>query len=107
MTAPAVRKARQRSALRVMPPRVHSFSRDPHIDPVAVERACHGDRVRLTIEELTVAVVKLTAAGMPAFTIAERLRISDRAVTRHRARARKLAAPSTAVDNPVDEEVAA
>lgn len=53
-------------------------------DDVAVHRAMHGDPVALRPAERAEVVRRLTAAGLPAVEIAARLRITARAVTRHR-----------------------
>jgi hypothetical protein len=67
-----------------------SNTNDPHVDPVAVARACLGDRgVRLTPAERTAAVARLSAGGWSIVRTAQQLGISDQAVLRHRA---KLAA---------------
>jgi DNA-binding CsgD family transcriptional regulator len=49
-----------------------------YVDPIAVERAVLGDRVRLTKLERRAAVQRLTAAGESARIIAERVGISSR-----------------------------
>lgn len=59
-------------------------SRDPHIDEIAVARACLGDPVVLTVPERGAAVERLTRQGMPARLIAERLGMTARNVHRYR-----------------------
>jgi hypothetical protein len=61
------------------------------LDEIAIERAMHGDRVRLTRAERDEAIARLTARGVSACRIAELLGTSSRAVTRCRA-ARRTAA---------------
>ncbi len=61
------------------------------LDEIAVERAMHGDRVRLTWAERDEVIGRLTARGVSACRIAELLGTSSRAVTRRRA-ARRTAA---------------
>jgi lambda repressor-like predicted transcriptional regulator len=61
------------------------------LDEIAVERAMHGDQVRLTRAERDEAIARLTARGVSACRIAELLGTSSRAVTRRRA-ARRTAA---------------
>ena len=58
--------------------------RDPHVDPIAVERACHGDRVRLTIAERAEVVRILTGRRLSARAIGQRIGISARTVQRYR-----------------------
>ncbi len=63
-----------------------------HIDPVAVARACLGDRtIRLTPAERTAAVEHLTAKGRSRAWIAVQLGIAERTVARHRATIRTAA----------------
>jgi hypothetical protein len=52
------------------------------VDEVAVERACAGERVRLTREELRAAVVVLRARGWSCPRIAARLGRDDTSVRR-------------------------
>ncbi len=62
-------------------------SRPParHIDPVAVARACLGDRsIHLTPTERGAAIRRLTAKGRSQAWIADQLGISTRTVARHR-----------------------
>lgn len=64
---------------------------DPNdIDEIAVERACHGDRVTLTRAERRAAVHRLTKRGLSGPQIAERLGMEVRLVTRDR-RAKRAA----------------
>lgn len=56
-----------------------------YVDPVAVERACLGDRVRLRPIERRAAVHRLTASGASARSIAQLLGVTTRAVVRCRA----------------------
>jgi hypothetical protein len=56
------------------------------VDPAAVVRACGGDtRLRLTRAETTECVRRLTQQGLSAQQVADRLGITGRQVTRHRA----------------------
>lgn len=55
-----------------------------HVDDIAVERASYGDPVRLNRAERRKAVALLTRQGLTKGVIAERLRISPRAVARWR-----------------------
>lgn len=78
--------SRQQS--RVVPGQQRSgtgLRRDQHIDEIAVERACNGDPVRLTVHERARVVGILTARGLSANAIAERLRLARRSVQRYRA----------------------
>lgn len=59
-------------------------TRTPYVDPIAVERACAGDRVRLTRAERRTAVATLHGRGLTARTISTRLGITPRSVQRHR-----------------------
>lgn len=52
------------------------------LDPVAVERACDGDQVRLTRAERTQAVRTLRQQGLSLNQIAQRLHIDQRQVSR-------------------------
>lgn len=56
---------------------------DP-VDEVAVDLACAGERVRLSVAERRVAIARLTAAGYADAAIAERLRLASRTVLRIR-----------------------
>jgi DNA-binding NarL/FixJ family response regulator len=64
---------------------------DAEIDEVAVQRALHGDPVRLNRFERRAAVEVLTKRGLSARKIAERLRVTERAVQRHRTAIRRAA----------------
>lgn len=55
------------------------------IDEIAVQRAIHGDRVRLNRAEVSSAIATMTGMGMSAREIAERLHTSERNVQRRRA----------------------
>ncbi len=59
-----------------------------YVDPVAVERACWGDRVYLRPKERTAAAQRLTARGLSAQQIADMLGVSSRTIRRCRARKR-------------------
>lgn len=59
---------------------------DP-IDDIAVERAMHGERIRLTRAEVAEAHARLNAQGLTAAQIAQRLHVSDRTVVRRRSAA--------------------
>ena len=65
----------------------HCNIRKLEVDPVAVERAIGGDRVRLTVPERAAAIARLTAIGLSSNEIGLRLGLASRTVTRHRARA--------------------
>ena len=54
------------------------------IDEIAVQRASRGERVRLSAAERAEVVRRLTAAGLSAADIADRLGIEKRSVTRLR-----------------------
>ena len=54
------------------------------IDEIAVQRASRGERVRLSSAERAEVVRRLTAAGLSAADIADRLGIEKRSVTRLR-----------------------
>lgn len=69
----------------------HSRIRRTEVDPIAVERAIGGDPVRLSCPERSEAIARLTAAGLSANQIAERLGVASRSVTRYRARLRGAA----------------
>jgi len=55
------------------------------VDEIAVERACHGERVKLTRPERALAVDKLTKRGLSRFAIADLLGITERTASRWRA----------------------
>lgn len=76
-----------RKAKRQQPGRLLTGPRDRSqlVDVVAVERACHGDQVPLTIRERALAVEHLTAHRVPIKEIARRLGLSSRSVCRYRA----------------------
>lgn len=59
-------------------------SRDPHVDPIAVERACHGDPVPLTVRERGLAIERLRQQGLSIVETAVRLHVAPRTVSRHR-----------------------
>jgi hypothetical protein len=61
----------------------------PFVDPVAVLRVVGGDRVELNRSERRAAVALLTRRGLTAAAIAERVGVSARSVTRHRAAIRQ------------------
>jgi len=75
MTSPYIRGHLQRA------PR----PRDPEVDAIAVERACHGDPINLTIAERAEAIRRLARHGESARKIAERLRMTSRSVRRYKA----------------------
>lgn len=60
---------------------------EPGLDEVAIEEACLGRPIRLTREERREAVARMTARGLSAKQISERLRRSSRTVQRQRAAA--------------------
>lgn len=63
------------------------------VDPIAVERACHGrERVPLTYAERAQAVAVLTGRGYSARVIGDRLGLAPRTVQRYRAGQTKAAA---------------
>lgn len=68
---------RDYTARRVKPPA-------SDVDEVAVERACAGERVRLSSEERHLAILRLTEQGLSAREIARRIGVTGRSVTRHR-----------------------
>lgn len=55
------------------------------VDEIAIERAMHGDPVRLTKAERAEAVARMTKRGLSAAEIGRRLRRSERTVQRRRA----------------------
>lgn len=55
-----------------------------YIDEIAVERACYGDVVELTVEERREAVRRLIARGLSARQVAARLGVTSRTVNRAR-----------------------
>lgn len=57
-----------------------------YVDPVAVERAVAGQRVRLTRLERRAAAQALSRRGLSARVVAERVGCSSRTVQRHRGR---------------------
>lgn len=62
------------------------------VDPMAVERACAGDRqVQLTKAEMHAAVDELSRLGKSAAQIAIRLGVSPRTVQRYRTATREAA----------------
>lgn len=65
----------------------HSRIRRLEVDPIAVERAVLGERMRLTVPERHEVIQRLTASGLSANQIADRLGVAQRTVTRYRARA--------------------
>lgn len=54
------------------------------LDDIAIERAMRGDRVHIRPAERAEAVRRLTAYGLSAAEIADRLGVTDRSVSRHR-----------------------
>ena len=74
------RGSRGRSGIGV---RLHSRHRNVTVDPVAVERACAGEAIRLTQPEVTEAVERLRRAGLSILQTAIRLRVAPRTVSRH------------------------
>lgn len=73
---------------RLAPPRPAS----DWIDEIAVERAVHGDPVRLSFRERRVAIARLDRAGLSARAIGARIGITARTVQRYRSQAREVAA---------------
>jgi DNA-binding NarL/FixJ family response regulator len=61
-------------------------TKPPNVDPIAVERRIHGEKVPLSSAELTDAVRQMTERGNSAAFIAARLHVTQRTVTRHRAK---------------------
>lgn len=93
---PAARGAKaaehQRALQRHGPRPQSSQSAAADVDPVAVARACLGDRtIRLTPAERAAAVQRLTAKGRSRAWIAAQLGIHRRTVARHRAQHRTAA----------------
>jgi DNA-binding NarL/FixJ family response regulator len=72
-----------RARWRARPPRRRPPPPEPYIDPIAVERACAGDPVRLTTDERRTAIAHMHQRGVQVRTIARRLQISERTVHRH------------------------
>lgn len=65
--------------------RVTAFARvkqPEFVDDIAVERACHGERLALNRLELAAAVKRLTKRGLSVAATARLLRISERRVVR-------------------------
>ena len=60
-------------------------ARDADLDEMAVVRLVSGDRVASTKAERLEAVRVLTSRGYSLFTIALRLHMTDRSVSRYRA----------------------
>jgi FixJ family two-component response regulator len=60
-------------------------SRVVEVDEIAIERAMHGDPVRLTCRERGLVVQTLTERRLSARAIAARLGVSERTVERYRA----------------------
>lgn len=58
--------------------------RSQYVDEIAVERACLGERVGLTVRERAVAVARLTREGLSARAISARLGMAARTVVRYR-----------------------
>lgn len=83
----AVEKMRPRRERRQQPGRLlrGPKSRSPILDEIAVELACYGEPVTLTVRERAEAVAVLTARGLSGKQIAQRLGLSPRSVCRYRA----------------------
>jgi DNA-binding NarL/FixJ family response regulator len=82
-----IRAAWRQNSRRHAPGKGRQGRRRKGFDPVAVERACGGDRqLPLSTAELTAAVAKLTRLGNSAEQIAVRLGVTSRTVQRHRGR---------------------
>jgi DNA-binding NarL/FixJ family response regulator len=64
-------------------------SRAATVDPVAVLRAVRGEPIDLNIAERRAAIAELNRRGLTAAAIAERVSVSARSVTRHRAAIRQ------------------
>lgn len=62
------------------------------VDEVALRRAAAGDRVRLTTVERRHLVATLTANGLSARQIADRIHLARRSVQRHRTAIRQAIA---------------
>lgn len=60
-----------------------------YVDPVAVDQACAGRPVQLSVREKRAAIAQLTRGDMSAQQIADRLNTTSRSVHRHRAAARR------------------
>jgi hypothetical protein len=74
------------------------LERDPNlVDEIAVELACGGEPAALTRVERVEAVRRLTARGVAAWRIAERLGMAARSVERARAVGRVSADSASAV----------
>ncbi len=87
---PAARAAKAAEAQRW--PRPKPARQPEPVDPVAVARACLGDRtIHLTPTERGAAIARLTAKGRSQAWIADQLGISRRTVVRHRATHRTAA----------------
>ncbi len=54
------------------------------VDQVAIDRACAGQTITLTPQEICAATRKLTTARLSAKQIAERIGVASRTVQRHR-----------------------
>lgn len=65
---------------------------DPIPDPIAVELACQGDEIRVSVAERVEAVRRLTASGRSGNAIADVLHVDRRTVCRYRAKLRQAAA---------------
>lgn len=87
---PAARAAKAAESQRW--PRPKPEPQPPIVDPVAVARACLGDRtIRLTPGERATAIGRLTDRGRSQRWIADQLGIHTRTVARHRANIRTAA----------------
>lgn len=62
----------------------HGGARRSDVDEVAVDMACGGEFVPLTVHEIRAAVARLVTWHLSVIQIAERLHISPRTVQRHR-----------------------
>jgi hypothetical protein len=97
----AIERERHRRSCRVragIGERLHSRHRNVTVDPVAVERACAGEAIRLTQPEVTQAVERLRRAGLSILQTAIRLRVAPRTVSRHWLKAQRLSTGSTTSD---------
>ena len=65
--------------------------RPKDIDEIAVDRACYGDPVRLSVPERRIVSARLTRLGYTARQIGERLGVSWRTVQRYREQTRRAA----------------